>query len=461
MMGLITDDGQARNTKRNRQLRSLALGAVFLLSACGRSETIDPNAVNPGGNPAGNNAFRANYMELHGDERFFSGISADESQAAEVGRSILQGGGNATDAAVAMYFAMAVTLPSAAGLGAMGACVVHDATSRAGEAFVFGPVAAPGPIKGVTITVPSGVRAMVLMQSRHGRARWEMDVAAGEKLARFGVPVSRALARDLRASSGLLDDGAARHVFTKDGVPLSEGDNLVQTDLASTLGTVRQGGGVNFFQGNFTRVLSEQVAQAGGSLPPELLRATAPQFGPPTSDKYGGYRVYVAPPPMAGASALAGWAGQPAPAAGAPTDSGGFSGFAAIDEKGNAAACSLTMGQLFGSRVIIPGTGMMLGTQTANSTAVSPVVIGNPNNGEVKFAGAGGGSPEAAYATGVIARATVDKEISVRAALVRHAGRGGYVNAIACPDGIKSGAGSCQTGVDPAGAGLALVATDK
>lgn len=457
MMGLITDDGQAMNTKRNRQLRSLALGAVFLLSACGGNEAIDPYAVNPGGS----SSLRANYAELFGSERFFSGVSADESQAAQVGRSILQDGGNATDAAVAMYFAMAVTLPSAAGLGATGACVVHDAKTRAGEAFVFGPVAAPGPIKGVPVTVPSGVRAMTLMQIRHGQARWEMDVAPSEKLARFGAPVSRALARDLRASGALLDDDGARRVFTKNGAPLSEGDNLIQTDLASTLSAVRQGGGVSFFEGNFTRVLSEQVAQIGGSLPPESLRATVPQSGPPASDKYGGYRVYVAPPPMAGVSALAGWTGQPGPAAGAPADSGGFSGFAAIDEKGNAAACSLTMGQLFGSRIMIPGTGMMLGTVTANSTAVSPVVIGNPNNGEVKFAGAGGGSPDAAYATGAIARATVDKGISVRAALVAHAGRGGYVNAIACPNGIKSGAGTCQTAVDPAGAGLALTASER
>ena len=67
----------------------------------------------------------------------FAAVSADESRAAEVGRDVLLGGGNATDAAVAMYFAMAVTLPSAASLGASGVCIVHDSKTRAGEAFVF------------------------------------------------------------------------------------------------------------------------------------------------------------------------------------------------------------------------------------------------------------------------------------------------------------------------------------
>jgi gamma-glutamyltranspeptidase/glutathione hydrolase len=114
------------------------------------------------------------------------------------------------------------------------------------------------------------------------------------------------------------------------------------------------------------------------------------------------------------------------------------------------------MGQLFGARIMIPNTGILLGTPTADSTAVSPLVIGNPGNGEAKFAGAGGGSPAAAYATGVIARGTADRRQFVAAALQAHGGRGGYVNAIACPDGIRSGASSCNSGTDPAGAGLAL-----
>ena len=43
-------------------------------------------------------------------------------------------------------------------------------------------------------------------------------------------------------------------------------------------------------------------------------------------------------------------------------------------------------------------------------------------------------------------------------ALNAQGGRGGYVDAIACPDGIRSGAASCQSGIDKAGMGLALLA---
>ncbi len=376
---------------------------------------------------------------------------------------MLLGGGNATDAAAAMYFAMAVTLPSAAGLGASGACIVHDSKTRAGEAFVFAPMAAPGSIRGIQVTVPSGARAITLMQARHGSAPWPAVVAPAERLARLGIPVSRALSRDLQVAAVALGaDSEARRVFGRGtGTAVTEGDNFIQTDLAATLGILRQRGGTDLSTGSLARVVSDQVAQIGGSLPTETLRAVVPQAGPPAGERYGGFRVYVAPPPMAGAMALAGWNGQAAPGGAVPTDSGGISGLAAIDSKGGAAACSLSMGQLFGSRVMVPNTGFLLGTPTADSTAVSPVVIGNPGNAEVLFAGAGGGSPLAAYATGLIARGTVDHKQYVAAALAAHGGRGGYVNAIACPDGIRSGAASCNSGTDPAGSGLALDATPR
>jgi len=436
--------------------RSAVLLAALLLAACGGSEADSPYAVNSG-NVVAN---KRGLDEIFEGSVKFAAVSADESRAAEIGRDILGNGGNATDAAVAMYFAMTVTLPSAASLGASGACIVHDSKSLAAESFVFGPVAAPGPIKGVAFTVPTAVRAMTLMQIRHGKVQWQMDVAPAEKLARFGVPVSRAFARDLRAGSGLLVDGEARRLYTRNGAPLTEGDMLVLPELAGTLGIIRQRGGIDMFQGNAARLMSDQVAQLGGSLPLEALRASVPQAGPPAAQNYNGYKVYVAPG-SAGASALAGWNGEPGTAAAPTGDSGGFAGVAAMDEKGGAAACSLSMGQLFGARIVVPATGILLGAMTPDGGAPSPLVIGNPNNGEAKFAGAGGGSASASHAVGLVARATVYNGQTVGNALAARAGQGGYVDAIACPKGIKGGGDSCSAATDPASGGLALKASDR
>jgi gamma-glutamyltranspeptidase/glutathione hydrolase len=439
-------------------LAALVLGAA-LLEACGENTTVPSGRSLNTSSGSGVSDRKAALADLFNLGAKFAAAAADESQAAEAGRDVLQGGGNAVDAAVAMYFAMAVTMPSAAGLGASGACVVHDAKTKTGEAFVFAPVAAPGGIRGTTFTIPSGVRAVTLMQVRHGKAQWQMDVAPAERLARSGVLVSRALARDLKAGAGaeLVADSEARRIFGRGtGAMINEGDRWTQIELAATMSAIRQRGGADLSQGQLARVLSDQVAQLGGSLPTASLREAVPQAGPPQTEKYSGYNVYVAPAPMAGASALAGWNGQADPGGGVPVSSNGIAGLAAMDADGNAAACALSMGQLFGARIMVPGMGFLLGSNTANSTAVSPLVIGNPGNGEVKFAGAGGGATTAAFETGAVARAAMDRGHSIGDILAQRGGRGGFVNAIACPDGIRSAAQSCSTGNDPAGAGLAL-----
>jgi gamma-glutamyltranspeptidase / glutathione hydrolase len=392
----------------------------------------------------------------------FAAVSADESRAAEIGRDILQSGGNATDAAAAMYFALAVTLPSAAGLGASGACIVHDDKTKTAEAFVFPPIAAPGAVNGQPFSVPSGVRGVMLMHIRHGQLRWEQMVAPAERLARFGVPVSRALSRDLQAGAALLgNDREMRRVFGKgSGGTVTEGDVWTQGDLAATLGAIRQRGGGEFFQGALARTLSERVSQMGGNLPLEALRNAVPQSGPPTTESYGRRKVYVAPPPAAGAAALAGWKGQ-APGGPVPTDSGGFSGLVAVDSKAGAAACTLSMGQLFGARVVVPGTGVLLAAATPDAGSVSPMIIASANNGEFTFAGAGGGAPTAAQATGAVARGTVEEDKSLVAVLNARGGQGGTVNAIVCPSGLRSSAATCRSAIDPASAGLALLAVGR
>ena len=454
-MRLYTGGWQARNKGAWRQL--VASSAIFVvLSACGGNETKDRYTDDP----SGANPNKAGIAGVLTGGAKFAAASADESLAAEVGRDVLSAGGNATDAVVAMYFTMAVTLPSAAGLGASGACIVHNAKTRAAESFVFAPLPAPGAIRGQSFMVPVGPRAVTLMQIRHGKLQWAQLLAPAERLARNGFPVPRALSHDLQAGAAMLGaDSEARRIYGKGGgTAVTEGDSWAQTDLAATIGVLRQRGGGDFFSGNFARLLSTQIASMGGSLPMDTLRGALPVAGPPASENNGGFKVYVAPAPMAGASALAGWNNQAAPSSAVPTNSDGISGFAAVDADGNAAACSLSMGQLFGTRMIVPGTGILLGAVTPNSTAVSPVVIGNPNNGEFRFTGAGGGGPGAAFATGAVARQAIDRGNRIGGILAARRGQGGYVNAIACPDGIRSYSGSCNTGIDPAGSGLALIA---
>ena len=393
----------------------------------------------------------------------FAAVSADESRAAEVGRDILQNGGNATDAAVAMYFAMAVTLPSAAGLGASGACIVHDDKTKGGRGLRLRPDRRARPHQ----------RRVVHRADRRAghdpdaHSPWPVALGAersrpAERLARFGVPVSRALSRDLQAGASLLGaDREARRIFGKgSGGTVTEGDIWTQGDLAGTLGAIRQRGGGEFFQGALARTLSDQIAQMGGSLPLEALRNAVPQSGPPTSESHGGYRG-LCRAAADGRRQRAGRAGTAsAPAGRVPTDSGRHLGLRRGRQQGGGAApCSLSMGQLFGARMIVPGTGILLGAPTADSTAVSPMIIGNPNNGEFtvrrgrrRFAQRRPGDRRG--------RARRDPGQQARCPGARRARRAGRLrqrHRLSRRD-CAAGGSTCQSGIDPAGAGLALLA---
>ena len=116
------------------------------------------------------------------------------------------------------------------------------------------------------------------------------------------------------------------------------------------------------------------------------------------------------------------------------------------------------MVQTFGARVVVPGVGVLLGAPTPQAASVSPVIIANPGNGEFSFVGAGGGGATAAQSTGYVAYAAIERDQPLANVLASRGGQGGWVSAIACPSGLRGSGSSCRAVMDPAGAGLALVA---
>ena len=257
-------------------LRSALVSAVAgtgLLAACGTSNEEPPVPV---------------------VEEFAGLVAADEPRAAVVGRDVLAGGGNAVDAAVAMYFVMAVTLPSRAGLGGGGVCMVFDNGDKNGEALIFRPQAndAGG-------LVPLGVRAMGAMQARHGILRWGELIRPAESLARFGHRASRAFARDLQeaeadisARPGLLalfDNGS--------GVLPREGEQIVQPDLAQVLSGIRAQRALYFHVGAFASRFADLTAEAGLPVSVDELRDATPILTQAIEVDVGSDTAYFPPPP--------------------------------------------------------------------------------------------------------------------------------------------------------------------
>ena len=152
----------------------------------------------------------------------------DEPQAVRMAERILAAHGTAADAATALGLELAVALPSVAGLGGGGTCLVHQADEQGVRALHM-PRLGPG---------------LRVLQSTYGRLAWSQLVTPAENLARFGQPVSPTLAAHLRESGALMNDATALASFMNSRRQmLQAGETLTQPQLAEALALLRAGKG--------------------------------------------------------------------------------------------------------------------------------------------------------------------------------------------------------------------------
>jgi gamma-glutamyltranspeptidase/glutathione hydrolase len=426
---------------------------------------------------------------------FIGGVVADEPRAALTGREVLSAGGNAADAAVAMGFALAVTLPSRAGLGGGGACVAYSPPrSSAGggvpEAVLFTSVAPRNPGSGDRpAAVPMLARGLFALHARYGHLPFEALIGPAERLARFGVSASRAFTTDLATVAGpLLADPNARAAFSHDGTPLTEGQQMIQPDLGGTLAQLRVSGVGDLYQGTLARRLEEVSPLAGGALTVAEMREALPSFAAPVTIPDGNDQVSFTPPPadgglaaaaalqvlearpddVAGAQARAiavasrfrAGGGDPAALLASPDLGAGAlpplpasTTFATLDRDGNAVACAVTMGNLFGTGRVAPGLGFLL---AASPRAIAPPllaagIVWNRNLRAFRAAVGGSGQEGAALAAAVATANTLRTGRPMPAPVPEP----GRANVIACARYLPGSQSSCAGAADPRGAGLA------
>jgi gamma-glutamyltranspeptidase / glutathione hydrolase len=242
--------------------------------------------------------------ELYTVDNFYGGVVADEPRAALVGRETLNAGGNAADAMAAAYFVMSATMPSTAGLGGGGICVVHRAKEPiASEVLDFLPRAAAGGL----VAVPSSARGMAALSARYGKLPWAQLVAPAESIAQTGEAASRALAHDVAlAENKLRADPQMAALFTRaDGSMLGEGDNLRQPELAGVLGQIRAKGPNELYSGVLGQQLAAAAQAIGAPLTIEELRGYQARIYEPLAIKWGDQNVFLPQPPAAGGITVA------------------------------------------------------------------------------------------------------------------------------------------------------------
>ena len=250
-------------------------------------------------------------------------VVSSQHYASEAGLRILQQGGNAIDAAVAVSYALAVVDPCCGNIGGGGFMVLHLADGR--ETFINFRETAPAaaresmfldaqgnPIKDLSLYgylasgVPGTVMGLDRALSEYGTMARNKVMAPAIELARDGYVLSR-------ADTDILDVGARRfakdpvaaEIFLRpDGTPLLPGDLHVQKDLAATLSLIAEKGPDAFYKGPVAEAVEKASRANGGILTAQDFASYRTTQSPPLTCTYRGYRLASAPPPSSGGATL-------------------------------------------------------------------------------------------------------------------------------------------------------------
>ncbi|HBB17092.1 MAG TPA: gamma-glutamyltransferase [Syntrophus sp. (in: bacteria)] len=351
-------------------------------------------------------------------------VASQNRIAAAAGAEVLAGGGNAIDAAVATGFALAAVEPWNCGLGGVGFMLIYLARENRVQVVDFGPISPRGldpadyPLAGGFSTdlfpwprvkddrnahgprsfaVPSQVDGLGLALERFGTRPFAELLQPAIALAEQGIAVdwfltlkTATMARELSRYAITRDVWLPHGMppVTAPGAPL---ERLVLKGLAGTLRKLASGGRRDFYEGEIARTLLQDMATVGGIIGAEDLARYTARLVAPLEVDYRGARIALAGGLTAGptlAHALRALGGMTFQAGGPHADA--FVAYARVlrdayaerlqtmgdtsdardpsstthfnvaDRDGNMVAVTQTLLSVFGSKVVLPRTGILM-----------------------------------------------------------------------------------------------------
>jgi gamma-glutamyltranspeptidase/glutathione hydrolase len=245
-------------------------------------------------------------------------VAAAEENAAKAGIEILEKGGNAADAAVAVAFALAVTWPEAGNLGGGGFWTSRDARGRVlsidfretapraarrdlfetGENGGAPPSSTEGPLAS---GVPGSVAGLALAHRRAGRLPWKTVLEPAVRLARDGFVVPAAVSESIAGErERLAGDPETARIFLPGGAPPAPGTRFKQPDLARTLEAIRDRGEDGFYRGPVARAFADGQKRAGGLITRGDLARYDARVRKPLRFDFQGLQIITTPAPSSG-----------------------------------------------------------------------------------------------------------------------------------------------------------------
>jgi len=246
-------------------------------------------------------------------------ISSADEYATEAGLEILQKGGNAVDAAIAVQFALAVTLPRAGNIGGGGFMVLHlsngdvktldfreksPANARR-DMFLDDEgnyVPEKSRVGGLASGVPGTVDGMISALERYGTLPLEVIMEPAIRLAASGFRLKHSHAESLNSHRENLEqfEESAEIFLRPDGTLWREGHLFIQNELSETLERIARQGRDGFYSGITARLLVQELQRQGGIMTLRDLRNYSSVWRDPIVAEYNGHLLYMMPPPSSG-----------------------------------------------------------------------------------------------------------------------------------------------------------------
>jgi len=250
-------------------------------------------------------------------------VVAANPLAADAGLEILQAGGSAVDAAVAVQLVLGLVEPQSSGLGGGGFLLFWSQSAQRVTSF-DGRETAPAAARvdrfveasgrtmpffdavasGKSIGVPGVPRLLERVHARYGRLPWARLFEPAIRLADAGFPMSARLHGLLARDKYLRNDDAARKLYYRaDGTPHPVGTPIANPDYAATLRTIAAQGPDAFYQGPIAEdiVRAVRAEPRPGDMTPADLAAYQALERDPVCGRYRARRICGMGPPSAGA----------------------------------------------------------------------------------------------------------------------------------------------------------------
>ena len=251
-------------------------------------------------------------------------IASAHFMATEAGHEILEKGGNAFDAAIAVSAALAVVEPTSSGIGGGGFWLLHraqddfqvmvDAREQAPAAAhkdmyldengeVDRDMAVNGPLAG---GIPGEVAGMDHLAEHYGRLPLSVSLQPAIRIAREGFAVDEKFHALMKWRIKTIKRWpAASEAYLADGELPPVGHIIRLPDLAWVLEQVAERGAEGFYTGPVAEKMVRGVQEAGGIWTMQDLAAYRVKEREPIRTQYGGYELVTAPPPSSGGVAIA------------------------------------------------------------------------------------------------------------------------------------------------------------